>query len=138
MIELKEGWYYSAVWFIDAGHIGQDVMGMIWKEGPKDSDEPWKLSYRFRYYNDDKVFESKDEKSWHNASCKANTLEEELVSVTKKSFQHLADEMGGKFTWNTIRGDHMAAFVAITGEECTHVKQFKTKEEADEYINKHG
>lgn len=53
---ISEDVYVYAIWFQSAPR--RDWMGYISREG----DGPFKVEYRFRYYADDKVFDSDDEK----------------------------------------------------------------------------
>lgn len=72
--------YQDSVWFC-GGRRG-DWMGRIFKHDGK-----WCAVYRFRYYRDDKAFDSQDRKSWH-ALVGDNDSEETLDEI-RKAFDRL-------------------------------------------------
>jgi len=51
-----------AIWFLATIPGHQDWMAGLREIVP---DEKYELTYRFRYYEDDKIFESKDKKNWY-------------------------------------------------------------------------
>lgn len=136
MIELKEGVYYLANWFTPINLLGTtgDMMGIVYKEGDKgDATIPWKITYRFRWHRDDKVFDSTDIKNWYKGELDGSLTEDEVEQKVRGRLESKIHSFD--LTWNRIRGDHMAALVAITGDECAHVK---TGKDAKEYAKKHG
>jgi len=68
------------LWFIEIPEHGQDWLGSI----KRNDDGTYTMNYRHRYYKDDKIFDSEDEKSWYKAT---DTLEKLLdcVEITKDS-----------------------------------------------------
>ena len=55
---------------------GQDVLAMVYKDTPEGE---WRGTIRFRYYRDDKVFDSKDEKSVYELTAPKDADPERLV-----------------------------------------------------------
>jgi hypothetical protein len=53
-----------ALWFVATIPDEQDWMAAIRELVP---DEKYELVYRFRYYKDDKAFDSEDKRSWYRA-----------------------------------------------------------------------
>jgi hypothetical protein len=65
MFRIEDGVYYSRIFFaeIKVGRQG-NIMGAIYTEP---GECRWRFTYRFRWYNDDRVDRtSKDEKSWYD------------------------------------------------------------------------
>ena len=68
-IELKDGDHVLAFAFVGADD--KDWLGAVWTSGDRTH-----LRYRFRYYSDDKLFGSEDEKEWYGFSIEASRAEE--------------------------------------------------------------
>lgn len=73
MIEIKDGRYFCKMWF--TGTKGVDWLAVMWR----DDDGPWTFQYRFRYHEDDKVFDSKDRKSWYEVKIPGDEPEDEVL-----------------------------------------------------------
>ena len=71
IFEFKEGRYVKRIYFLMAS--AGDLMGCLYRDG---DEGPWTLDWRVRYYNDDKAFDSADERSAHRAVGEADKLEE--------------------------------------------------------------
>jgi hypothetical protein len=54
------------VWYLNTIQNHQDWMAAVREIEP---DEKYELTYRFRYYKDDKAFDSEDKKNWYSATC---------------------------------------------------------------------
>ena len=76
-IEIKKENYYSTLWRADlAGPNDEgDLLACLFKDNAGDG--KWNLLYRFRYYKDDAVFNSKDEKKWYHFTAKDDAPERE-------------------------------------------------------------
>lgn len=55
-----------AIWYVMTVPGKQDWMAAIREVEP---DNKYELTYRFRYYNDDKIFESDDKRNWYAGTC---------------------------------------------------------------------
>ena len=62
MIELKETTQVRAFWFVAGG--SRDWMAVLLRQ----EGGCWEALYRFRYYKDDKMHDSEDDKSWYRIS----------------------------------------------------------------------
>ena len=79
------------LWFVQLNKES-DWLGSIWA-----TDEGYGLTYRFRYYVDDKTFDSKDTKNWYSAEIsKDHTTEDEIVSHMREVVKLLWVSSGGK------------------------------------------
>lgn len=83
-IEIRDDWYYSAFFFTDGVLPGSDqrldIMGTMYKESKTDDPTvPWKIIWRFRYYNDEHVFHSNDKKSWYSSELAPGSDTEKAV-----------------------------------------------------------
>jgi hypothetical protein len=58
-IELYETTRVRSIWFVQCK--GMDILGAVLRQ----EGEPWELRYRFRHYEDEHAFESKDRKVWY-------------------------------------------------------------------------
>jgi hypothetical protein len=75
MIEVKETTYCLGLWWLEAD--GVDWLAAVTRE----SDGPLTLRYRFRYYQDDKAFDSADHKNWWTATFQNNDEDRIIASV---------------------------------------------------------
>jgi hypothetical protein len=63
------------------------------------------LLYRFRWYKDDKDFESKDDRNWYRFKTKKpGESPDELVAAVRKIFERLAKGAGHE-AWELMRGE---------------------------------
>ena len=60
MMKFTETTHVHRVWFVSIE--GADLLAHLFKD---DEGKPWRLVYRFRHYEDDKVWGSKDEKTFY-------------------------------------------------------------------------
>ncbi len=68
-----------------------DWLGAVWREG-----DDYVLEYRFRYYVDDKTFDSKDRKNWYRTVITGGQPEDKVVGVMREMARMLWSESGGK------------------------------------------
>jgi hypothetical protein len=97
IFDIQDDGYYVGIWFL-AGRE-QDWLAMLYKNP---GDAGLQLTYRFRYYRDNKVFfdETEDEKSTYRAACEGKTEDESIASVDKAA-QELIDKgyLGTRLPW---------------------------------------
>jgi hypothetical protein len=72
-MELKEGDYILGFWVLEA-------KDMNWLCCVVKRDGKWIGEYRFRYYQDNKTFHSKDKKSFYRMEIKGDLPEEQVLS----------------------------------------------------------
>jgi len=91
---LSENVY--GIYFIEMPDYRQDWLGQIEK-----TDDGYKLTYRHRYYKDDKTFDSEDEKHWYVMDLPdLATALEKLEFIKRMSEQF----MNGK-SYDLLMGD---------------------------------
>jgi len=79
------------IWAVDMMN-GSDFLGAVWRES-----DNYVIEYRFRYYEDDKVFDSEDKKNWYRAEIPTDRAsEEELIDAMKVVVEALWKKSGGK------------------------------------------
>jgi len=94
MIELNEN--TLGIWSVSLPVPG-DWMGTLQRDG-----ERLKLICRFRWYRDDKTFDSEDEKRWYEVTLGAHWS----VSAAIESVRDLVRKMPAKEAhWELIRGE---------------------------------
>lgn len=114
------------IWYVSMD--GQDWMAHVAEE-----DETFELTYRHRYYVDDKNFDSEDKKNWYSGSIsKPETTEDDIISVMDKMCKMMSDRQDG-VPYRIIKGDKsLDEFVEeFTSMPFSHHKII-SKEEAEE------
>lgn len=138
--ELKPTHYYLGVWRARLTDNAGDIMAMIWKD---EADGLWYLKIRFRYYHDDKFFESKDERSWSQYKSKTgdDSEGERMKAIMKAILNNLLDigGEGGAITDLTFvpcngNGDAMAKIMTNPERPGTQWA-IMTSEQEREYLN---
>jgi hypothetical protein len=88
-IELTEN--TIGVWAVSLDS-DSDYLAALWRDG-----ENYVMVYRFRYYVDDKTFDSKDKKNWYRCEVQADrTTEDKVIEVMRLSARMLWKQSGGK------------------------------------------
>src|SRR5882724_407349 len=75
MIEINEN--IIGLWFASIEKGTGDLMAALSRR----KDGALELNYRFRYYRDEKVWDSKDKKSWYHAVLKGEDVEHVLKTM---------------------------------------------------------
>jgi hypothetical protein len=102
-IEFKEGRYIAAIAFIGSDEHPRDWMATLWK----DAEGPWRCDYRFRYYKDDKSFDSEDEKNWYAFAAPDDWTKERAVAFLKSMADQLVEKgFGSELSWLTPDSDN--------------------------------
>lgn len=91
VLTFARGMYYSRIWFLSSPAKRMDILAVLRRSLP---DGPWKFEYRFRYYRDEKVFDSEDEKSFYAFSGGASASEAEVVEKTREAVGVIALSQG--------------------------------------------
>ena len=123
-IEFKEGVRYIGIFFVQWPDFGKvdagNLLLALWEE-----DDRAKFKYRFRYFRDEKVFESQDVRNWYEAEGKLASdrkLMAQFTSVCKMiagvSEAEIADAI-------YINGDAEAAMRAMLTTEWAHGRREK-------------
>ena len=114
----------DSIWF---GPIqGGDVLAVLMRQ----PDEPWTLTYRFRYYVDDKAHESEDRKSvWHVAFDDQESIcdrTREHVSAAFRTAVRMAGLQPSELRYRVINAQGRAAGEALVAAVGSwgHAKRF--------------
>jgi hypothetical protein len=86
------------LWFIELDD-SSDFMAML---ACTDNDHAWEFVYRFRYYLDDKAFDSADKKSWYRATIEAPD-EKTVILRTRAAITAVAGLAQGRH-YECLRG----------------------------------
>ena len=73
---MFDGRYLSTVWSVLSK--SEDWLAFLWR----DRDSQWRLTHRFRYYRDNKVFDSDDVVSWEDLAFPSTKTETEVIQIT--------------------------------------------------------
>jgi len=123
-IPLEEGYYISRIWFFwkPGGDGKMDMLATLWRKLP---DGRWRLSLRWRYYKDNKVHESDDEKSNWRATWPANESEETVLEKLVPTMQSMMAVMPEGYVMDVtdIKTDKPFDAVKImSGKPYFHIK----------------
>ena len=77
VLEICDETEVATMWFVD--WEGADWLGCVFRP----PGEPWRAVYRFRYHDadEDRVFDSKDEKSWYRFDLPEDRSVDDLVDM---------------------------------------------------------
>lgn len=78
-LELKDGRFVLGIWFLSDDAGASDAMIAAYRDGPDPGE--WTLTWRFRYYVDDRVFNSDDVRSVYSA--RKTCAEAELLAAAR-------------------------------------------------------
>jgi len=101
MIDFSPGNYFYVIFFV-GDYATQDLMGAVWK----DTKGRIILKYRFRYYKDDKLWDSEDKKNWYEFRTTEDRVEE-IIGITKNivDLSHIRFDKKGICDWVVVNGD---------------------------------
>ncbi len=78
------------IWAVDLMN-GSDYLAALWRE-----DDVYVMEYRFRYYVDDKTFDSDDKKNWYRAEIPtAGAEEDDLIRAQRMAVEMMWKASGG-------------------------------------------
>lgn len=102
VLTFARGMYYSRIWFLSSPAKRMDILAVLRRELP---DGVWKFEYRFRYYEDDKAFDSTDRKSFYSAEFAEPLSEAEVASRTSEAIELIAAMQGLSVDTTVIESD---------------------------------
>ena len=124
MFRIENGIYYSRIFFaeVTAGRMG-NVMGAVYMEPGK----PWSFTYRFRWYNDDRVYGSADDRSWYDATSSKPLAE--VLEAARGMFAAAAGIAGEDgYSEVVIESDRAEdVFRALRAQPWAHLKELEPK-----------
>lgn len=119
-LELKDGRYVSQMWY--CANNEKDWLCALYR----DPGECWTVLYRFRYYRDDKAFDSKDIKNWYRCRAPTDRKESEVIEFTDGLAELVALEAGAKLHKLLLRTDNVKKiFEAMKREDFAHFLEEK-------------
>jgi hypothetical protein len=113
VVEVRDGRYFSQMWFVNAGDRSMDWMAALWR----DPGEGFVLQYRFRYYVDDRAHGSEDVKNWYRVNFKADVPEAEGLRAGNLIATLTAAQYGGELHKLVLRTDRAADVEAALRRE---------------------
>ncbi len=123
MIEIKEGTYVSAMWFLPL-HRPKDADGVTYEEGDwmctlyrLKGEIAFRASMRFRYYLDDKAHDSKDKKSGYMLGFKEGQDESACLAIIADLTKDLVAASGETLYKLVLRSDDPAFILKRLSEE---------------------
>lgn len=128
-LKIQPGVYYAFLFYITLPKKftkfkkGGNMMGML--ERPADRPQAWKLTYRFRYYRDERIFEHNDKTTWYTAAI--HGPQKKVEKKTLELVALLADVANGdEANIMRINGDHEKFMEIASGPnapEWLHARQ---------------
>lgn len=116
MIDLNENTYCLGLWYLEGD--GKDWLAAVTRDG----DGPMTLRYRFRYYVDDKAFDSNDRKNWYKATCPPHLTEDEIVASIDALVSKMVSE-GMRKPWRrVVRGGAEKTMTALRAAPFVHIQ----------------
>jgi pullulanase/glycogen debranching enzyme len=129
-IDIKPEYHYAGLWRAQLVQSEGDFLAVVFHDT-----ERWRLVYRFRYYVDNKVFNSDDRKSWYEWRSDRPTAKEDMVKTLNGIIQ-LGRETGflkeASFLSCDCDGDAFAKILLHPERPGLHSVRM-TKEQFDEY-----
>ena len=127
-MELHEKDYVLAVWFGEKKDVGNFMMTVI-KRGNE-----WLGETRLRYYEDNKVFGSKDRKTFYTFKPPITESEEEVLAKTKGLAEGLWVLFSDTKDFLEIKGNPEKFMFEMAMQPWSNVKVVKSKEEMEELM----
>lgn len=91
-LDLREGRYFAAMWYVELPDNIGNMLAALWRD-PEEKD--FHLDYRFRYYKNDKIFDSDDERSTYRGTF-TGLSEEKAIAQAGLVFGLMAEFGGGR------------------------------------------
>lgn len=117
------------VWFTSTIPAKQDWLAAIREIEP---DVKYELTYRFRYYEDDKFFDSKDKKNWYQGTISGTR--NYVVLTFRQVAKALADKAEGS-SYEVMNDKGYDDFMRRFNDQPFVVAKMLSKEEADDYVD---
>lgn len=134
-MNINEKDYILAMWIVCLPGI-RDWMATITRPDG-DETKPWRLEYRFRYYNDSKVWGSQDKKSFYAGELDPETSEEKALEAGNVVMNQLMKiGFGSEKEFNEIKGGLDKFIEVCRNSKYMHIKEGKEAEEYVKTLNK--
>lgn len=138
MLEIKPENYYLGMWYMELPGGNWLCSAYHEKDQPEDN---WTLLMRFRWYKDDKIFDSDDRRNWYTMKAVGESAEQVTAHMTVIAEQMLkmadAQDFQTQLSHYEINGngDAFAKMVIERPPPFMHAQQM-SKEEAEEKYGK--
>jgi len=131
MIEFKPDVHYVCFGFLEWGGQAIAPDGNLMLLVEQGEEKEWKMTYRFRYFKDGKVFDSADTKNWYTCKIPKKLTEPEVVhsiaTFMAKVTEAIKPDVANLLV---IDGDNEKALAMISQRPWAHVKEL----EGGEYV----
>ena len=141
--QIKDTDYIIGIWYCHTNdksvsgsrNCEMDVLCQVWRQSPE---SPWKSIHRYRYYNDTKIHESDDDKTWYEGSFgvpDGYMPEEEMLKRMNSVFDKLGILFKKKPDFIEIRdmGSKFADIVSAAAKPWMHIKKVSKEDNPEEY-----
>lgn len=118
-IELDSNTYILGFWFCSDLQTGNDWLCNVIRDP---ADGGWKGKYRFRYRQDEKLWDSEDRKVWYDFKPVANDTEEKIIQVLD-DFQKQVSIIFMETDKIIVQGDMKKLFKLAKGHDWMNIKQ---------------
>lgn len=118
---IKENRYYAA--FLQ-GEIFTPLRGNYLGFMYRENSEPktkWHLDYRFRWYQDEKAFDSDDKRSAYSMVVDSDDSEDQILLKLTELLSMMIPDL--RVVW--VRGDHLKLIDAMQNDPSMHTRQEK-------------
>lgn len=126
MLILEKGRYVSRVWML-GGRADFDVLMHLSRMLPAGR---WDFRYRFRYYVDDRAFDSKDKNSETHFSISGDVSESDALEKVHEVVAALARQAGLEVDEVVIESDEPAVFIERTENKSWMTMKFEPERSA--------
>ncbi len=124
MMDFQYDHYYLSVAYVTPGIDPMTLRTMDWMATIyrcAEDENKWHLKGRIRFYEDGKIFESKDQKHWFEATSDGVSEEEALKSL-KDMANHVARLGGGHVDMLEVRGNGGKFMKQMATRDWSHMK----------------
>jgi len=116
MIEFTENTYCLGIWYLQ--DETRDWLAAVTREGE------FVARYRFRYYRDDKAWDSDDVKNWWEARCPGKTEDQIIAMIDDVAAALRRQGFSTSEPWRRIvRGNSEAVLEALKQAPFSHIRQ---------------
>jgi hypothetical protein len=117
IMQLKKENYILGVWYAEKHGLGNWICTV--KKGAEPNS--WEGEYRFRYYRDTSIFESKDERNFYNFTV-CDLTEEQMKKKTDLFFEEIKKKYSSFNDYLEVRGDVTKMVEVSKNTSWMHIK----------------
>jgi hypothetical protein len=120
MIEFDDKSYIVGFWYADDPVTNNNWLCCVQRD--KNNPNRYEGTYRFRYNEDDKIFDSKDRKSWVSFASNKDETEEEVIETINKLQSFIAIKFP-LTDFLSVRGNVEKFLEVAPSKEWMHMKE---------------